>query len=243
MNEAETLATVDVLLALGFEPVSDPLPRLSSDFGNCQLRAGEVTNLYGKVVMFGGVLATPRTIAEVDFTIPTRVASREQCVAMIAYYLDRSAHGKIFKPTNPVCWLDEGRLNKDLLPWEVERAKRVLEEAPYRARPRCLVLREWARLAFRTLRFYLDPESPDAVGDEIPVVFLFKNSILTIRCNSELVAMAGRGEDWPQKFAVGAEHLRQPPKPFRGGIVEVSFWDGELRINDQFYPVIEDALP
>jgi len=77
MNEADTMSTLDVLLDLGFEPFADPLPGLRFDFGNFELRARQLINLkFQEVVAFSGVLATPRTVREVAFDIPPRIASR-----------------------------------------------------------------------------------------------------------------------------------------------------------------------
>ena len=194
-------------------------------------------------VMFGGVLATPRTMAEVDFQLPPQVTSREQCVAMIAYYLDRCANGKIFESTRKVDWLAEGRRYKHLLPWEIERAKRELEEAPYRARPQCLVQRDWARLAIKMLARFLDADNPDAVKDETPIVFFFQDSVLTIRFDTEVIALAGKGTDWPSRYSIRAGQLRRLPRRFMGWQVEVSVWDGKLRIGDHLYAEIEDSPP
>ncbi|MCY2986854.1 MAG: hypothetical protein NTY19_03185 [Planctomycetota bacterium] len=241
MNEAETVSTVDVLLDLGFEPLADPLPGLRFDFGNFDLRARELINLkFQEVVTFSGVLATPRTAAKVDFELPPRIASREQCAAMIVYYLDHAASGKTFEPTRRVDWLAEGRQNKHLLPWVIQGAKRKLGAAAYGARPHCFVRREWARLAINTLAIYLDPLSPEAVSDETSVVFFFKDSVLTIRWESEVIALAGRGVDWPTKYVIRAGQLRQFPKRFNDSEVEISIWNVKLRIGDQVYAVVED---
>ena len=130
-----------------------------------------------------------------------------------------------------------------LLPWVIQGAKRKLVEAPYRARPHCVVQRDWARLAIKTLASYLDPLSPEAVSDETPVVFFFKDSVLTIRCKSEVIALAGRGEDWPTKYVIRAGQLRQFPKRFKGSEVEISIWNAKLRIGDKLYAGVEDDLP
>src|SRR5580700_7982451 len=106
MNEAEAIAPVwDALKELGFSPdstvISDDMPGLSFDFGNFKLSASVVINKWFKpVVLFGGVLATPRTLTEVCFELPRMVASRQQVVAFLAYYLDKqaSASGSVFHP-------------------------------------------------------------------------------------------------------------------------------------------------
>ena len=242
MNEADTMSTLDLLLDLGFEPFADPLPGLRFDFDNFELRARQLINLkFQEVVTFSGVLATPRTVREVAFDIPPRIASRELCAAMIVYYLDPS--GRAFEPARQVDWLAEGRQNMHLLPWVIQAAQRKLREAAYQARPYCFVQREWARLALKTLANYLDPSDDEPAPDETPVVFFFKDSVLTIRCESRLIALAGDGADWPTKYAIRAGQLRQLPKRFKGWWVEISIWDGKLRIGDKRYALIENALP
>lgn len=72
MNKAGARATWDVLKEFGFEPdssvVSEIMPGLSFDFGNFNLSASAVTNEYLKpVILFAGVLSTPRKLAEVLF--------------------------------------------------------------------------------------------------------------------------------------------------------------------------------
>lgn len=247
MNESDTISTMEVLLELGFEPVARekyPFPTVKFDFGNFTLYASESFNRwFEKIVSFDGVIVTPRTMKQVEFEVPRQLASREQCIAMLVYSLDRDAKGRVFEPTRRIDWLAEGRRNKHLLPWEIERAKRELEQAPFRARPKCSVQREWARLVVRTLQMYLS-----AINDETPVVFSFNDSVLTIDCNSKeylpnLIAVAGTGADWPTKYAVRASKLRQLPKRFRSDYVIFSFWNGMLTIGDCDYAVITDEQP
>jgi hypothetical protein len=239
MNEAETIATVDVLLDLGFDPTADLFPGFAFDFGNFKLGASrECTNLkFQQVVYFTGVMATPRKLTNVEFELPARVGCREQCIAMIAYYLD-SAFRCVFQPARQTDWVDEGRQCKHLLPWMIQQAEQELKDAPYRARPLCFVWREWARLALKTLAQHLCN-----VNDETPIVFSFRDSVLTIRWKSEVVAMAGSGQDWPTQYAIAAGQLRQFPKRLLRAQVEVSIWDGKLRIGDQLYAGIKDNHP
>jgi hypothetical protein len=84
MTNTATTATWDVLKEFGFAPdaavISDVMPGLSYDFGNFKLSASAVMGKYFRpVVFFTGVLATPRTLAEVCFELP-RMAALE-CIA------------------------------------------------------------------------------------------------------------------------------------------------------------------
>jgi hypothetical protein len=110
-----------VLLAMGFEVdsnvLSDGAPGLSFDFGNFKLEASHnVNRWFRRVIILGGLMATDRTIAEVHFEMPTEVESFEQGVAFVTHCLDSHAGG-VFQPVLLVPWLDEGRQNRNLLPW------------------------------------------------------------------------------------------------------------------------------
>jgi len=229
MNETGTIATVDVLVDLGFQPVADPLPCSIFDFGNFILRAtGEVWSLqFQQVVGFGGVMATPNRLAEVAFDIPQRVKSREQCIAMIVYYLDSASPKRVFHPAKQVDWVTEGRQYKHLLPWVTGHEHKEF--------PHCFLARDWAKLALKTLaNFMLD------VSDETPVIFSFTDSVLTIRCNSNVIALAGTGKPWPKRYAIPAGQLRQLPKRFMRTRVALSIKDAYLSIGDQVYKGIKD---
>jgi hypothetical protein len=120
MSDDTSISTWDVLRDLGFEPdedvLSDITPGLRFDFGNFKLSAGCLTNLYfAEIVLFSGVLVTPRTLTDVSFELPRRLNSREQCAAWIVWYLDNSVK-RHFVPAREVEWLTEGRENQNLLP-------------------------------------------------------------------------------------------------------------------------------
>lgn len=110
MNNDTHFDTRDLLLELGFRPdaavMSTPGPGLSFDFGNLNLQAAWVINLrFQEVVLFTGVLSTPRTVSDVEFEMPRQVASREQCAAWLVWHLDRSVTRGVFHPSNrPLGW-------------------------------------------------------------------------------------------------------------------------------------------
>jgi hypothetical protein len=113
MNEA-TIPTWSLLQSLGFQPddtevYSDIRPGLILDFGTLKLSAVAVVSPYsGEIVLFSGVLTTPRTLAQVQFELPRRVESLKQCAACIVWSLDQQSEGRVFKPMRHVGWLEEG---------------------------------------------------------------------------------------------------------------------------------------
>jgi hypothetical protein len=125
-------------------------------------------------------------------------------------------------------WLAEGRSHKNLLPW-------VSDLVAYRARPQCVVDREWMRLALKALA-----EMLALVADEEAVVFAFDEAVLTIRCSGKVVPLVAEGEPWPVRYAVAAGKRRQLPKRLMKSRIGVSVWDSNLEIGGWQYPCIED---
>jgi hypothetical protein len=228
MTEHTTVETRDALLELGFRcddtVISDVMPGLSFDFGNFKLQASCVTNLRAaEVVLFTGVLTTPRTMAEIDFELPRRVESRNQCAAFIVWYLDEASSEREFRPQRDVGWIEEGRQNRKLLP-----GVRVM--GAYNSRPSCTVRRDWMRLALNTLREHIS-----YLTDSAPVVFCFDGSVLSIRLEREIVALAGQGLPWAVCFSVKAGELRRLPKRFKRECVKLSIWESRLTIDGWRY--------
>lgn len=188
MNDHAAVATWGVLQDLGFKPevedhCSDGVVNpLFFDFENMRLSARRLINLtFQEVVSFSGILTTERIAAGVEFDLPIWVESREQCVALIVYYLDQAASSGGFHPTREVGWVTEGRQNRNRLPW-------IVDSEGYQDRPCCRVQRDWLRLALKTLK-----ETLVEAEDEAAVVFVFDGLVLTIRCLGKVVAMAGGG--------------------------------------------------
>lgn len=227
MNDAASIITWDVLRDLGFEPdatvISDVTPGLSFDFGTFKLSASSVVNMrFAEVILFTGVLATPRTLAEVSFEMPRRVKSREQCAAWIVWNLDESA-GRLFTSAREVLWLAEGRENQNLLPW-------VADLAAYNARPRCTVKRDWLRVALKTLGAILA-----TARDEDTVEFGFDGAVLTMKCAGQVVALPAEGSSWHERFASPARNLQNLPKRLMSERLEVSVFEGRLNIGRNRY--------
>ncbi len=227
MDES-TFPTMDSLRCLGFRPdptvVSDGCPGLSFDFGNLTLRASSCLNLRCvEIVLFTGTLLTPRCLAEVLFEMPRRVKSIKQCASWIVWSLDRHANHRVFKPARHVGWVEDGRKNQRLLPW-------VMSMAEYNARPRCIVQRDWLRLALRTMGEYLA-----ALSDDASIVFSFDGSVLSIRLDKKVIALPGDGSRWTVRFRVEARTLRRLPKRLMGEVIDVSIWESRITLGNCTY--------
>lgn len=220
MNEANSTETCDALIDLGFQP-NDPgdWPGLSYDFSNFKLNAGSVVNMrFAEIVLFTGVLSTPRTLAEVEFEMPRRVESLEQCAAWIVWHLDSVSEAGTFVPKRKVDWVSEGRQNQRVLPW-------VAARAAYEARPWCYVERDWLRLALKTLRDILQP-----LDDEALVQFSFRDAILTIRCGGKVVVLPAEGNPWPKQYVILAKEIRDLRRRLMRASVDISVWEEHLHI-------------
>ncbi len=228
----ESVSTWELLKDLGFRPAPGTLSEngtgLVYDFGNLHLSAGRFLNTrLVQIILLGGVLATSRAIAEISQEMPLQVDSREQGIALLVWCLDQASSRGEFIPLRSVPWIDEGRANRDRLPWEKDLAI-------YAARPRCLVSREWMRIGIKTLASHL------VLADEGALVtFGFDGSALSIRCSGNLVIMAATGTPWPQAYSVEAKTLKWLPKRFMRDQVEVSVHDGFLRIGRRLYRLAE----
>ena len=185
--------------------------------------------LAGKcVVVFNGILKTPRTIGEVDFEMPRRVTSQEQCAAWIVWHLDGFAEGGVFIPVREVEWVIEGRKSKYLLPW-------VIDLTAYNARPQCSVQRDWLRLALKTLSGHLAK-----VANESPVKLSFDGEVLLIRCAEKVVVLPGEGLPWPQDFTIPAGKLLNLPKRLMHEHIGVSIWESRLTIGHWIFSGITE---
>jgi len=122
-----------------------------------------------------------------------------------------------------VGWVEEARANRQLLPWYKSRAE-------YEVRPSCLVERKWLRLALKTLA-----EQLTLLADDVDVVFSFDGSVLSIRCDGKVIALAGEGSPWTVRFKVAAGTPRRLPKRLMGGRVGLSICESRLRPGSWVY--------
>ncbi len=217
------VSTWNVLRAIGFTEIDGC--RLCFDFGNFQLEAVQgITLLAVPVVQISGVLSSDRIIAMVSHDLPSELESYEQGLAFLTYYLRRHVRHLSRVPD----WLHEGTHYQHLLPWERERAA-------YRARPHCLVQREWLRVALKTLAKRLA-----TVSDDAAVTFQFDGGVLTIRCAGKPIAMAGEGDPWPRSYAVEAGSIRKLPTRLMQENVEISIWERSLVVGNRRYSVLDE---
>lgn len=238
MNKSETnsIPTWDVLIDLGFVPedndLSEICPGLSYDFGNFKLSASAVTNQwYRSVVLFTGVLVEPRKLREYCFELNRTVASREQCAAFLVYYLDQGKRRPEFQPARSVAWVTDGRQNRHLLPWEVDKAA-------YNARPQCVVQRDWLRLALRDLAAYLAK-----VDEAANVDFSFNGAVLMIQCSEKVLPMSARGISWNAQFTISAGNLQRLPKRLAYDAIGISIWKDQLIIGGYRFDGIKVKTP
>jgi len=223
MDEA-TIFTMDALHCLGFR--HDPTvvsygPSLSFDFGILKLKATACMNLRAQeIVLFTGVLLTPRTLGDVQFEMPQQIMSTKQCAAWIVWHLDQYSE---FQAIQHVDWVGEARANRKLLP-------SVREQAEYNARPSCVVERKWLRLALKTLAEHLP-----SVADEADVVFGFDGSVLSIRFDGKVIGLGGEGSPWTVRFKVAASALCRLPKRLMRDHVGLSIWESRLTLGSWVY--------
>jgi hypothetical protein len=228
MSDEVPFPTWSVLQEFGFEAdaevvYSDIRPGLSFDFGNFKLSACAVMNLgYAEVVMFTGVMATPRTLAEVQFEMPRQIQSREKCAAWLAWNLDTHVDGR-FEPHVAVPWLELGRANFRLLPW-------FFDQEAYEARPHCGVDQELARPMLKKLA-----EFAARMGEEEKVWFSFDGEVLKIRCGRELLAAAAKGRPWTEEFGIKPARLTKLPRRLTRPTVWFESWENRFNIGDRRY--------
>ena len=230
------------LLSFGFQPTdssfSDNGEGFRFDFSNFELEASFVSGSYfQEVILFFGVLSTPRTISKVHFELPRKGMSRERLAAFIAYYLDRAADNQLFIPAKESQWLDQGRQNKHLLPWEIERVQKEKELEAYNARTRCTVEREWMKLALRSLAEILASSS-----DDQEVLFCFDGRSLSITCGDKDVIIGAEGTAWSSGFVIPAKNLRELPKRLMSPKIDVSIWNQRIHIDRLRYDGLRERL-
>lgn len=232
MTQEATLPTMDALRCLGFLPdttaiVYDGLV-LSFDFGSLILRASCCMNLRAaQIVLFTGVVSTPRTLGQVHFELPRRVESVKQCAALIVWNLDQFSE---FRKNQNIPWVEEARINRRLLPW-------AMSTAEWNARPQCMVKRDWLRLALRTMAEHLI-----TLPDDADVEFSFDGSVLSIKCDGKVIALAGQGVPWGVSFKVPVGALRRLPKRLMHEDIGISIWESTLSIGNRSYPGTLDGF-
>lgn len=226
--------TWPILRSLGFEPEEpDPERYASLDLGTFRLSALLGLNRwFREVVSFGGVLSTSHTIAEISFELPAQVASYEQCIAFIAYYLRHEIDRNI-RLTPQTAWLPKGRHFAHLLPWEIEAAERRIEEERFAARTQCKVERPWLKLGLKELSNHINKLTYPQL-----VKFRFDGNVLTINVGSKVVAMPATGSAWDDSYVISSEAISSLPNRLMSLSVDVSIYEDKLLIDrSSFYRV------
>lgn len=241
MIEAATpVATWDALQTLGFEPdpkvYSEQQAGLSCDFGSFQLTAGRMMNLEMRETwQFSGVVATPRTVAMIDFEMPLQVESVEQCAAWIAWHLQRdlpSNEKLVARAKQSLVIL--GLQHQAMLPW-------VRRQAEYAARPQCDVERSWMRQAFKALAGHISTAGTAGMVDKISI--RFDGAVLSFHGQGWTVPVPASGTAWPDQYEIKIGDFNKFPARLMQTEVGVSIWEGKLTIGKRLYRGIAIAGP
>ncbi|MCA9168128.1 MAG: hypothetical protein KDB23_10690 [Planctomycetales bacterium] len=227
---AQNASTWDALLLCGFQRYSDPEygPTLRYDFGGFELQAVIYSHpLLDQVVSFGGCFSTPRTLSAYEFDVPASVGSYEEVMAHIAWRLYRSEWRFTL---GPPWWIEVGRENYHLLPWERQRAEteaaRDLKALIWAVRPNCTVERVFLRQAIKTLHGNVRGMKSTAT-----VTFDCDGTVLQIKSHaSPTIAVAAIGSIWPSQFEVQVEQVARLPKRLSGKFVQLRLSSTELWI-------------
>jgi hypothetical protein len=201
-------------------PSYDP-STITFDFGILKLKALACLNLrFQEIVLFSGVISTGRSLGQVHFEMPRRVESLKQCAAWIVWNLDQFSD---FKRIKHIAWVEEGRTSQSRLPW-------VRSMAEWKARPQCVVKRNWLRLALNTLA-----KTVETLPEESNVLFSFDGLVLSIQSDGEVIALAGEGVPWTVNFKVQAGALRRLPRRLMREHIGISIWKSSISIGNRTF--------
>jgi hypothetical protein len=113
------------------------------------------------------------------------------------------------------------------LPWAIADADR---RAAPDALQKCFIELAWLRLALKSLLVQIA-----AIPDDVPVIFEFKDAVLSLRCNGNSIVVPGLGVSWPNQATILARELRTLPKRLMTENVCVLVDASHLRIGNSFY--------
>jgi hypothetical protein len=222
------------LQQLGFHPEEGSFgcPSMSYDFSGFRLQATRLMNLQMRnMVSFSGVYRTPRTIGSIEFDMPLRIESMEQCAAWIAWHLNRNLPRRepIISESRSEL-LVFGLKHQETLPWERARVIREREAEEYRRRPACIVDRAMLKLGLRTLAKYIE-QATDSDWLDI----CFDGQALMLQINGKRIILQAEGSPWESHFVLPAGKLREMPKRLLRDAVDVSIWREQLQIDRSRY--------
>ncbi len=227
------IPVMEVLAQIGWVPAPEVTvtesPAFKFNFGNFELVATTFTNFYLQpVVNFEGLYGDGRTVAQILFEVPERIESRAQVLAWLAFGI-----GQQIPLAITPSWLEEGRQTQHRLPWERQRAA-------YNERPQASVDRDWMRVLGKRL-------AADALlaRDTDTCRVHFDGTALRFHLPDKTLPVPATGrEAWLVGVIVSLPHLRRLPARWMQDPVEVSYWDGCLRMaNCGFNATIEPAAP
>lgn len=220
----------DVLRRLSFQEdwgvFTDELPGYTWDFGNFTLEAKQLTGLYLQPEFsFSGLLQDARSLTSVSFSVPLMVESFEQGTAWIADALDRQR----VKPRTSPAWLDQGRQWQGLLPW-VRRLR------AYEAAPKCVVDRDWMRVAARRFRAIAPRVEVDAL-----VMLSFDGTHMSIAVAGSQVDMMADGTAWPEEYFITFGDLLLPLQRLMRPAICVKIWEGQVHFGNRCLQLASDT--
>lgn len=221
VNLDVTFSLQSILIKLGFEPSN---LSLQFDFGNCVLKAvASVNEYFQEGFNFFGNFSNERTSKMFAFFLPKEVASYEQGIALIAYYLRNTEFD--FKPE----WLSDGLALSNHLPWKTEQNK-------YKERPSAEIESEWFRVLVKKIRLLLPTSNEEDLTE-----FSFDGAILKIQCNNETFAITAKGKNWEQTATVQTKTLDFLPKRIQNGSITISIWEGRLSIGNRRFAMVSQS--
>lgn len=220
------VATWDALHDIGFLPVDDNwgCPSISYDFGSFKLQATLTMGRYfQEVVSFSGVYRTPRRIGSIEFDMPLRVESREQCAAWIAWHLNENLpRREQIIPESRSDLLVFGLKHEATLPWRRQMAA-------YQARPQCSVERGWLRQALKSIKANVSDADPDS-----KISISFDGRVLIFQSAKWIAPLPAQGEPWPDKYEIAVSDFYFPSRLMQETI-HVSIWDGNLLLGNRLF--------
>lgn len=163
--------------------------------------------------------------------MPLQVESVEQCAAWVVWHLKNNlpSNAKIF-PHTPSYLLLLGLQHQATLPW-------VRRLAEYESRPKCMVKRDWLRLALKELNTALVE-----VDDADDVQFHFDGSVLHMYCPNNRIICPASGDAWQKQYVIAAQNLRNLPKRLMKETLCIDIRESSLGIDRHRYPNIRELV-
>lgn len=176
------------------------------------------------LVRLNGILDTRRTIGLIDYCIPPDLETAQAAAAWASYQL--KSYRSDLKPLP--AWFLEGEDRWDLVPPAVEE-RRVRERLEtYRACPKCIIDRDYARPLRSKLRTALS-----GLAGETAMEAGFDGRIFSIALDGQVHKVAASGDRWPSFYRVTVSATTRLPDRFKSPEVVVSVFEGHLSVAEQ----------